>query len=218
MKLYAHRGWAMGPDENTIAAFDRAAKNPEVDGVEFDIRRSRDGQLIVIHDPPQPGDNPPSLNEVLERLKPTSLGILLEIKEPGLAVETIKALKTHELEDRSTVFGFPGAAASFPWNETRAVRLGLIAHLPWQAKALISQYRPDVFMLGWNRHAWTRMAFRFWWSCFSLRRFGERYSLPIVVGIVRRKSDHDWLRRRDVGIAVTDLDQIDTIAVRQGTS
>jgi hypothetical protein len=35
MKLIAHRGWAAGASENTLAAFARAAQNAEVAGIEF---------------------------------------------------------------------------------------------------------------------------------------------------------------------------------------
>lgn len=215
MKLYAHRGWSMGANENTLAAFARAADDPHVDGIEFDIRRGHDGGLVVIHDPPQPEDNPPSLNEVLEQLKPTSLGLLLEIKEPGLGGDAIEAIRDYGLEDRATVFGFPRAAATFPWDRPRTVQLGIIAHLPWQAKALIARYKPDVFMLGWDRRAWTRVAFRLWWAYFSLHRFGKRHDLPIVVGIVRRMSDLDWLEHQGVDTVVTDLDQMDTVSFNQ---
>ncbi|MGE5672470.1 MAG: glycerophosphodiester phosphodiesterase [Mycobacterium leprae] len=45
-----HRGCAGSHPENTLAAFRRAVELG-LDGVEFDIQRTRDGHLVVMHDP-----------------------------------------------------------------------------------------------------------------------------------------------------------------------
>jgi glycerophosphoryl diester phosphodiesterase len=45
----AHRGVATGATENTIAAF-AGAIEVGADMVEFDVRRTRDGELIAFHD------------------------------------------------------------------------------------------------------------------------------------------------------------------------
>lgn len=47
--LWAHRGASAIAPENTIAAF-RAAEGTGADGIEFDVRVSRDGVPVVIHD------------------------------------------------------------------------------------------------------------------------------------------------------------------------
>lgn len=47
--IIAHRGGPINNPENTMAAFTQAIKDG-VDGIEFDIQMSKDGQLIVIHD------------------------------------------------------------------------------------------------------------------------------------------------------------------------
>lgn len=47
--LFAHRGGSGLAPENTIAAFDRAMQC-RVDGLELDVRLSRDGIPVVIHD------------------------------------------------------------------------------------------------------------------------------------------------------------------------
>jgi glycerophosphoryl diester phosphodiesterase len=46
----AHRGVATGAAENTIEAFTHAIA-AGADMIEFDVRRTRDGELIVFHDP-----------------------------------------------------------------------------------------------------------------------------------------------------------------------
>ena len=48
--VYAHRGFHRFERENTLEAF-RGAVAIGVDGVELDVRRTRDGVLVVNHDP-----------------------------------------------------------------------------------------------------------------------------------------------------------------------
>jgi glycerophosphoryl diester phosphodiesterase len=48
--VFAHRGLHTTQRENTLASFG-AALELGVDGVEFDVRRTRDGVLVVHHDP-----------------------------------------------------------------------------------------------------------------------------------------------------------------------
>ena len=45
----AHRGWSEKYPENTMLAFRKAAELG-VDQIEMDIRVTKDGQLVVIHD------------------------------------------------------------------------------------------------------------------------------------------------------------------------
>jgi glycerophosphoryl diester phosphodiesterase len=96
-KVYAHRGDTADAPDNTIAAF-LAAVEHGADGVELDVRRSRDGALVVHHDAEIDGLGPiaalavrelPShvalLSDALTVLEP--IGVNVEIKndprEPG---------------------------------------------------------------------------------------------------------------------------------------
>jgi len=47
----AHRGWSGKAPENTLAAFRMALAEPAVRWIELDVRLSRDGVPVVIHDP-----------------------------------------------------------------------------------------------------------------------------------------------------------------------
>lgn len=49
MKVFAHRGASGDYPENTILAFSKAL-SIGVDGIELDVHKSKDGQLVVIHD------------------------------------------------------------------------------------------------------------------------------------------------------------------------
>ncbi|MBQ0138098.1 MAG: glycerophosphodiester phosphodiesterase [Kurthia sp.] len=49
MKIFAHRGASANFPENTLPAFEEAARLA-VDGVELDVQRTKDGVLVVNHD------------------------------------------------------------------------------------------------------------------------------------------------------------------------
>ena len=49
MEIWAHRGASADAPENTMAAF-RLAAEQGADAIEFDVQRTADGELVVIHD------------------------------------------------------------------------------------------------------------------------------------------------------------------------
>jgi glycerophosphoryl diester phosphodiesterase len=103
----AHRGVATGAAENTIAAFTNAI-DAGADMVEFDVRRTRDGELIAFHDPAvrgrpvaemtraeieaAAGVRPPLLTEVL-RACAGRIRLDVELKEDGYVPEVMTALR-----------------------------------------------------------------------------------------------------------------------------
>jgi glycerophosphoryl diester phosphodiesterase len=113
-EVFAHRGAHQSARENTLAAF-QEARDLEVDGVEFDVRRSGDGALVVHHDPSAEGlmiaqtkarDLPtyvPLLGEALELLRGVKVNVeiknLKDSKEPTyddtgtFAHEVLEALR-----------------------------------------------------------------------------------------------------------------------------
>jgi glycerophosphoryl diester phosphodiesterase len=209
MKLIAHRGWAAGRDENTLAAFGRAAGDPRIAGVEFDVCRAADAPtLLASHDPPLHVGNRPTVDAALSFLAGTDLELFVEIKQAGLAPLVIERLVARGVAERSVVFAFAGVARSFPWERARPVRLGVIVTAPWNIARVVRKHAPDVLFVGWDARAWTRMAFRGWWSAFSLDRRARRHGLPIVAGIVQRANDLDWLARQRVHGAVADIDRV----------
>lgn len=217
MKLIAHRGWCEGAEENTLAAFARAAGDPRIAGVELDVRRVSDGgPLVVSHDPPVRGRAPLTLDDTLSLLAPTPLDLLIEIKEAGIAEDVIATLAARGVADRALVFAFAPVARSFPWSAPRQVRLGIIVEYPWQIGRTVAQHAPDVLLTGWDARAWTRAAFRAWWSLFSLEAMGQRHRLPVVVGVVQRDADLQWLTRQHIHAAVADIDRLSPCAVREG--
>jgi glycerophosphoryl diester phosphodiesterase len=103
--ICAHRGGASLWPENSLAAF-RGALGLGVDLVECDVHQTRDGEVLVVHDPTlertttgrgavrdrawaelaavtvrgTPGEPIPRLAEVLALIRPAPAGLLLEIK------------------------------------------------------------------------------------------------------------------------------------------
>jgi len=53
-EIIAHRGASRERPENTLAAFNRAAELG-ADAVELDVHLTKDGRLVVHHDPTVPG-------------------------------------------------------------------------------------------------------------------------------------------------------------------
>jgi len=108
-KIWAHRGSSAQAPENTLAAFDLAARQ-QADGVELDVQRTADDVLVVTHDEdcrrvtgipgliaqmtlaelrglnfaafrPETGTHEiPTLAEVFDLLLPTGLTINIELK------------------------------------------------------------------------------------------------------------------------------------------
>jgi glycerophosphoryl diester phosphodiesterase len=116
--VIAHRGvWGPGtpnePAENTLEAFE-AAIALGVDMIELDVRRTRDGQLVVFHDArvktvatgslrydelttKHTKTRPPLLADVL-KLARDRIALNLEIKETGYVEDTIAMLRPFGLE------------------------------------------------------------------------------------------------------------------------
>ena len=208
MKLIAHRGWCAGRDENTLAAFTRAAGDDRIAGVEFDVCCAIDAKtLVVSHNPPLHIENTLTLDDALSFLSHTDLELFVEIKEAGLASVVIEKLILSNVADRSVVFGFAAVARSFSWEGARPVRLGVIVMCPWNLNRAVRAYAPDVLFLGWDMRVWTRIAFRTWWSVFSLERRAKRHQLPLVVGIAQRLDDIHWLSRQQIYGVVVDINR-----------
>jgi glycerophosphoryl diester phosphodiesterase len=104
--VVAHRGASAGAVDNSLDAFERAI-DLGADLLEFDVRRTRDDQLIAFHDAAvggRPvatltraeigagaGHLPPLLDEVLD-LARGRIGLDVELKEDGYVARVLAAL------------------------------------------------------------------------------------------------------------------------------
>lgn len=111
LEIIAHRGTPREHRENTIPAFGRAVEL-EVDGIELDVHATRDGVVVVHHDPAPPGAPPiatvtaaelarlpaapgvaiPTLEEVVALVAGRAT-LYVEIKGAGVAPLVIEVLR-----------------------------------------------------------------------------------------------------------------------------
>lgn len=122
-EVIAHRGASAYAPDNAIEAFDLALEQA-ADALEFDLRQSVDGELVLVHDPtPLTAAElgAPVLDDVLARYG-RSTRYLIDLKEPAPGWETrvAHAVDSHGLRDRVIVQSFDGDAlvrlrSAFPW-------------------------------------------------------------------------------------------------------
>ncbi len=133
--MIAHRGApaSSGAPENTLAAF-RAAIDAGADWLEFDVRATRDGRLVVLHDATVDrttdgsgaiadltleqaraldagnGERIPTVDEVVGLAMAAGVPILPEIKggpeHPAIAPALVDLLRGHGYVDRTVVQAF----------------------------------------------------------------------------------------------------------------
>jgi glycerophosphoryl diester phosphodiesterase len=129
MKLMGHRGALEEAPENTIKSFQTAVKS-NVQAMELDIHLSKDGEIVVIHDPTLErttngkgavkdftleelkkldageGEKIPTLKEALDYILPLDIEVQIEIKAQHLEVPLSKFLKDYPAKDLIHVICF----------------------------------------------------------------------------------------------------------------
>ena len=131
--VFAHRGGAALAPENTIAAFDNGVALGS-DGVELDVRLSRDGEVVVHHDRTLERTTTltgrvadrradelkragvPFLSEVLARYREARIIIELKENRSELAAAVVRIVRDNEAVDRVCI-------GSFGLSAVRAVRV-----------------------------------------------------------------------------------------------
>ena len=129
--VVAHRGASGVLPENTIPAFEHAI-NLGADMLEFDVRLTADGEMVVIHDATVDrttdgtgaiseltfaqireldagdGANIPTLDELLECAKPSGIQMNVQIYDAGFDLEpltkgVVAALSDHDYDERAFI-------------------------------------------------------------------------------------------------------------------
>lgn len=125
--IVAHRGLAAGVPENTLAAF-RQSIDRGVTTIETDLRLTKDGHLVVIHDETLDrttncagrvsaielarikacdagsGERVPMLAEVLELVGDKPVRLLADVKDPAALAPVLRAVSAHRAE-RQVIIG-----------------------------------------------------------------------------------------------------------------
>ncbi len=123
-----HRGARAYEPENTLRSFRRALELG-VNAIEFDVRRTKDGELVVIHDNKvdrttdgkglvneltlkeikelntEKGEKIPTLEEALDFLD-RKVKLLIELKETGFEDKVLEVIKSKGLEDNVIIISF----------------------------------------------------------------------------------------------------------------
>ena len=119
--VVAHRGASAIAPENSLEAFEKAIELG-ADMVEFDVRRSADGVLVISHDPLPPPDVP-TLAQVIE-LCAGRIAVDVELKEPGLEEEVLRVVADAEV----VVTSFLEEVVATTKRLRPNVRAGLLLH------------------------------------------------------------------------------------------
>ena len=128
-----HRGAGALAPENTLASF-RTALECGVDTIEFDVRETAAGELVVIHDDTLErttdgrrrvsettlakiatldagdGEQVPALADALEYLLESDVGLRIELKERGLGERVLEQVLEYGLAERTTFSSFDDEA------------------------------------------------------------------------------------------------------------
>jgi len=146
--LISHRGASHYEPENTLRSF-RRALDMGARVIEFDVRKSLDGRLVVIHDRTVDrttdgkgavlgktlselrsldagcGERIPTLEEVFENFA-GRCGLVVELKEKGTEEETVSLIKAHGLIKDVAVVSFRKDCLRAVRELDRSVATGLI--------------------------------------------------------------------------------------------
>jgi len=203
--ILAHRGdWRQVP-ENSLAALLAGSRAPGSDGVEFDVRLSRDGVPVVIHDhdllrvqgvPRAVGDltgeelsghGVPSLSDVVLAI-PRDAFLDIELKEvPNRAVvEAIAAGRGPDLA-RGVISSFEGAALRR--------MMGLAPRWP---RWLIAEAADDAVLARAADLRCRGLAVRWESIDEAAARAVSRAGLELAAWTVRRQETVEWLARLGV--------------------
>jgi glycerophosphoryl diester phosphodiesterase len=165
-----HRGAKAYEIENTLESFKKAIALG-ANAVEFDVRKSKDGKLIVIHDDnlkkvfgkdiqvneatlkelkQLTGNKIPTLEEALQFIDEKVEKILVELKEVGYEKKVLEGIKKKKLNDRVIIVSFHEQALFNVRKVDNKIETGLIhakyknpvdAALRLDARYLIPFYR-----------------------------------------------------------------------------
>lgn len=156
--IVAHRGFSHLAPENTLAAI-RLARAAGADAFEVDLHMTRDGRIVAIHDDTldrttdgtgrvaetdfatlrkldagawksgeYAGEKIPTLEEVVAADR--KMGIVLELKAPGIAGRTLNIVERSNALDRTTFIAFNPENLDAIKTRVPRTRLGLLAEGP----------------------------------------------------------------------------------------
>lgn len=146
--VIAHRGASAYEPENTLRAIKRAI-DLGADMIEVDVRATRDGHIVVIHDATVDrttngkgyvkdmtlkelkrldaglGERIPTLQEVISLVKGRA-GLVIEVKVPGIEGEVLKMINEHKISDDVIITSFHHPTLLRIKNLNERIQTGII--------------------------------------------------------------------------------------------
>ncbi len=148
--VIGHRGCGEGKLENTLRSFHEAI-TIGVDGIEFDVHATSDGEIVVMHDPNLErttngfgfiqqktlaqlkkldvgdGETIPTLQEVIEETTGQRRILLnIEIKPPNIEERVLNIIKEYDILDQVIVSSFLFSTLKMLRSLDREIATGLI--------------------------------------------------------------------------------------------
>ena len=213
----AHRGASAYEPENTLRSF-RRALDMGADLIEFDIRMSSDGHLIVIHDKKVDrttdgtglvremtlgqlkkldagkGEKIPTLEEVIDFGKGKTR-FVIELKEGGVEGKIVDVIKQNDLLEDVVIVSYHSKLVKKVKELEPKATTGLISLLPFNAvgsgkESLVDIVAPFHYLVtrGLVEKIHRNGMFLFTWVVDSQKR-AERLKEIGVDGIVTNKPD-----------------------------
>lgn len=193
--VIAHRGASAYAPENTLCAFELAARQG-ADMCELDVQRTADGALVVFHDDTTErwevrgrpvtrctladlrqldigGERVATLAEVCAFARERGMQLNIELKARGIGADVVRLIRSERVADQTLISSF--------WDEALAEVATVAPDLPRALLMGIPTFRPDVRL-------------RESWPFLDLKRVGAvawhpAWQIPLldhVLPIVRR--------------------------------
>ncbi len=220
MIVVGHRGMRFVEPENTLRAVKRALELG-VDAVEVDVRRTRDGHLVLMHDPTVDrttngrgrvrdltlaeirrldagkGERVPTLTEVLEVVRGKAK-LFLEIKEPDIVGDVVREVKREGMLGEVLFISFFHPAVRKLKELVPKAEVGIIFSCePVDPASLAKQAGAS----------WIAANFAF--TTRELVEKAHRAGLKVNVWVVN--TPEDLRRARDLGVDAVTTDRADLI-------
>jgi glycerophosphoryl diester phosphodiesterase len=177
LKRVGHKGADLVAPGNTVASFE-AALDHDVDMIEFDVLRLRDGRLVLAHDYDDAAKREPlTLDEGLDHFAGDAYADVeldVDLKLPGYEREVVEGLQARGLAERTLISSHYLDSLDDVGHLAPRIRRGLSvpkvrrdytktplavpaygvarwmrARLPGQARALIREGRIQAVMVHW---------------------------------------------------------------------
>ena len=170
IRIGAHRGAMAYQPENTLAAFETAIGQGAY-RIEFDIRRTRDGHLVVIHDETvdrttdgegrvadltlseikrlrSGNEDIPTLDEAISCMR-NRTRLLVEFKEEDIAEQAVRQVEAAGVVDQCTLSSFHEGALleSRTLNRELEIAYFLVEPKPFDAAEIVERFGAELLIV-----------------------------------------------------------------------